>query len=162
MVLSRHRHNHFHYHRLCHVHVFTPLQPPWGLQANNYLKVILALGCQRVLFEESMSLKVCILGVCLHLDLVENGARGALKVKVKVQEVQWNSITFSQVGARSTPRWKLVKKFWAKFFGLFKYPHLSQKLCNWSQTTRKLHHATPFLNFAPVCTSLHNFPFLCF
>ena len=162
MALSRHRHNHFHYHRLCHGHVFTPLQPPWGLQANNYLKEILALGCQRVLFKDSMSLKVCILGVCLHLDLVENGARGALKVKVKVQEVRWNSITFSRVGARSTPRWKLVKKFWAKFFGLFKYPHLSQKLCNWSQTTRKLHHATPFLNFAPVCTSLHNFPFLCF
>ena len=78
MVLSRHRHNHFHYHRLCHVHVFTPLQPPWGLQANNYLMEILALGCQRVLFKESMSLKVWILSFCLHLDLVET-----------VQEVQW-------------------------------------------------------------------------
>ena len=78
MVLSRHRHNHFHYHRLCHVHVFTPLQPPWGLQANNYLMEILALGCQRVLFKENMSLKVWILSFCLHLDLVET-----------VQEVQW-------------------------------------------------------------------------
>ena len=92
MVLSRHRHNHFHYHRLCHVHVFTPLQPPWGLQANNYLKEILALGCQRVLFEESMSLKVCILGVCLSspgsgwkwckrcIESESESARGAMEL----------------------------------------------------------------------------------